>query len=80
MGALDATVHTVIANRFEVRGFPTIKFFPAGGKSFSDALDYDGGRTTYILFFFLNFSIKILEAILFNGQTIVLLNTCLHLN
>ncbi|CAK5095261.1 unnamed protein product [Meloidogyne enterolobii] len=46
MGALDATVHTVIANRFEVRGFPTIKFFPAGGKSFSDALDYDGGRTT----------------------------------
>uniref|UniRef100_A0A1I8B216 protein disulfide-isomerase n=1 Tax=Meloidogyne hapla TaxID=6305 RepID=A0A1I8B216_MELHA len=46
MGALDATVHTVIANRFDVRGFPTIKFFPAGGKSFSDALDYDGGRTT----------------------------------
>jgi len=50
MGALDATVHTVIANRFEVRGFPTIKFFPAGGKSFSDALDYDGGRTTYFIF------------------------------
>ena len=48
MGTLDATVHTTIANRFNVRGFPTIKFFSAGEKSFSDAIDYNGGRTTYI--------------------------------
>jgi protein disulfide-isomerase A6 len=55
MGALDATVHTTIANRFDVRGFPTIKFFPVGEKSFSDAINYDGGRTTYNLYIFLNF-------------------------
>lgn len=46
LGALDATVHTVTANKFNVRGFPTIKFFPAGKKSVSDALEYDGGRTS----------------------------------
>lgn len=46
LGALDATVHTVTANKFNVRGFPTIKFFPAGKKSMSDAQEYDGGRTS----------------------------------
>ncbi|KAH7696904.1 disulfide-isomerase A6 [Aphelenchoides avenae] len=46
LGALDATVHTVIANRFGIRGFPTIKFFGAGEKAAEDAVDYDGGRTT----------------------------------
>lgn len=45
MGALDATVHTVMANRFGVRGYPTIKMFPAGKKDQSDAQEYDGGRT-----------------------------------
>ncbi|CAB3400897.1 unnamed protein product [Caenorhabditis bovis] len=45
LGALDATVHTVIANKFGIRGFPTIKYF-APGSSASDAQDYDGGRTT----------------------------------
>jgi protein disulfide-isomerase A6 len=46
LGALDATVHTAIANKFGIRGFPTIKFFGAGEKSFEDAQEYDGGRTT----------------------------------
>lgn len=46
LGALDATVHTVTANKFNIRGFPTIKFFPAGKKSMSDAQEYDGGRTS----------------------------------
>lgn len=46
LGAVDATVHTVLANRFAIRGFPTIKFFGAGVKSNEDAVDYDGGRTT----------------------------------
>lgn len=45
MGTLDATVHTVMANRYGVRGYPTIKMFPAGKKSESDAQEYDGGRT-----------------------------------
>lgn len=30
LGALDATVHKMMASRYEVRGFPTIKFFPSG--------------------------------------------------
>lgn len=30
---------------FQVRGFPTIKMFPAGKKSQSDAVEFDGGRT-----------------------------------
>ncbi|VDM75010.1 unnamed protein product [Strongylus vulgaris] len=45
LGALDATVHTVMANKFGIRGFPTIKYF-APGSDASDAVDYDGGRTT----------------------------------
>lgn len=43
IAALDATVHTASANKYEVRGFPTIKVFPAGKKDGS-AEDYNGGR------------------------------------
>lgn len=46
LGALDATVNTVIANRFNIRGYPTIKYFGPGEKSIDDAVDYDGGRTS----------------------------------
>ncbi|KAE9548637.1 hypothetical protein FO519_008149 [Halicephalobus sp. NKZ332] len=46
LGALDATVHTVIAGKFGIKGFPTIKYFGPGEKSVSDAVEYDGGRTT----------------------------------
>ncbi len=42
---MDATVHQVVSNRFGIRGFPTIKYFPGGQKTVSDAVDYDGGRT-----------------------------------
>lgn len=45
LGALDATVHTVAANKFGIRGFPTIKYFAPGSDS-NDAVDYDGGRST----------------------------------
>ena len=48
LGALDATVHTVTAGKFNIRGFPTIKFFGAGEKTVNDAAEYDGGRTTYV--------------------------------
>lgn len=42
LGALDATVHTSVASRFGIQGYPTIKYFTDGGKSVTD---YDGGRT-----------------------------------
>jgi len=45
VGAMDATVHQAISNRFGIRGFPTIKYFPSGPKTVNDAVDYDGGRT-----------------------------------
>uniref|UniRef100_T1GI35 Protein disulfide-isomerase A6 homolog n=1 Tax=Megaselia scalaris TaxID=36166 RepID=T1GI35_MEGSC len=44
MGALDATVHQSKAAEYGIRGYPTIKFFPAGKKSKSDVQEYDGGR------------------------------------
>lgn len=42
LGALDATVHTVMASRYGVQGFPSIKYFPGGKKD--SAEEYDGGR------------------------------------
>ncbi|CAI5455386.1 unnamed protein product [Caenorhabditis angaria] len=45
LGAVDATVHTQAAGKFNIRGFPTIKYF-APGSDVSDAQDYDGGRQT----------------------------------
>ncbi|XP_060658294.1 protein disulfide-isomerase A6 homolog [Drosophila sulfurigaster albostrigata] len=45
LGALDATAHQGKAAEYNVRGYPTIKFFAAGSKRASDAQEYDGGRT-----------------------------------
>ncbi|XP_050311632.1 protein disulfide-isomerase A6 homolog [Anthonomus grandis grandis] len=45
LGALDATVHSEKAREYNVQGYPTIKYFPAGVKSRSAAEEYDGGRT-----------------------------------
>ncbi|XP_034668017.1 protein disulfide-isomerase A6 homolog [Drosophila subobscura] len=45
LGALDATAHQGKAAEYNVRGYPTIKFFAAGAKSASDAQEYQGGRT-----------------------------------
>lgn len=44
VGAVDATQSAAIAQRFGVRGYPTIKMFPAGAKSDSMAQDYNGPR------------------------------------
>ena len=43
LGAVDATVHASLAQKYGVQGYPTIKYFPAGKKS--DPEEYDGGRT-----------------------------------
>uniref|UniRef100_A0A8R1DPK3 Thioredoxin domain-containing protein n=1 Tax=Caenorhabditis japonica TaxID=281687 RepID=A0A8R1DPK3_CAEJA len=44
-GALDATIHKSISDKFNIRGFPTIKFF-APGSSVKDGEDYHGGRSS----------------------------------
>lgn len=43
LGAVDATQFGELAGRYGVKGYPTIKYFPAGAKL--DAEEYDGGRT-----------------------------------
>ncbi|CAF4525282.1 unnamed protein product [Rotaria sp. Silwood1] len=45
LGVVDATVHTQLAQRYGIQGFPTIKFFPSGRKD-GQAEEYDGGRTS----------------------------------
>ncbi|KAK4473610.1 hypothetical protein MN116_002963 [Schistosoma mekongi] len=45
VSALDATVHSRMAKKYGIRGYPTIKFFPAGSKT-DDPIDYDGPRTS----------------------------------
>ncbi|XP_004211312.1 protein disulfide-isomerase A6 [Hydra vulgaris] len=45
LAALDATQYPNTAGRFNVQGYPTIKYFPAGAKDFNSAEDYQGGRT-----------------------------------
>ncbi|XP_044740990.1 protein disulfide-isomerase A6 homolog [Chrysoperla carnea] len=42
VGALDATVHQQTAGRYQVSGYPTIKFFDKNDKSLVE--DYTGGR------------------------------------
>ena len=45
LGAVDATQAEALAGRFGVRGYPTIKVFPAGPKGGDFAAqDYQGGR------------------------------------
>ena len=41
LGALDATVHQGMGQRYGIQGFPTIKYFAPG----SEPVDYQGGRT-----------------------------------
>ncbi|XP_076282256.1 protein disulfide-isomerase A6 homolog CaBP1 isoform X2 [Lasioglossum baleicum] len=46
LGALDATINKVKASQYEIRGYPTIKYFAPGKKSFDSVQEYDGGRTS----------------------------------
>lgn len=41
---VDATVHSKLASRYGVNGYPTIKIFPPGEKKDSLVEDYNGGR------------------------------------
>ncbi|XP_075545992.1 protein disulfide-isomerase A6 homolog isoform X1 [Dermacentor variabilis] len=45
LGAVDATVHQGLASQYDVKGYPTIKYFPAGKKYRHSAEEYNGGRT-----------------------------------
>jgi protein disulfide-isomerase A6 len=41
LGKCDATVHTKAAEPFDIKGFPTLKFFNKG-----NVIDFNGGRTS----------------------------------
>lgn len=43
-GAVDADKYRDLGSRFGVKGFPTIKTFPASAKGDKDASDYNGSR------------------------------------
>lgn len=45
LASLDATAHTHTAAQFQVQGYPIIKIFRHGAKTYSTAEDYQGGRT-----------------------------------
>jgi len=47
----DASANKPIASRYGVTGFPTIKFFPGGGKA---PIDYSSGRTEDAILSYLN--------------------------
>lgn len=51
VGKFDADEHKDFSNKFGVRGYPTIKWFPAGSK---EGEDYDGGRTAEELVSWIN--------------------------
>jgi len=46
---VDATIHSKVAERFHVQGYPTLKFFKKGQES-----DYNGGRTAKDIVAWLN--------------------------
>jgi len=44
LGAVDATVHTDLAQKYGIKGYPAIKVFRSGNKG-AEPEDYSGGRT-----------------------------------
>lgn len=45
LGAIDASQYQAYAQKYGIKGFPTLKFFPAGQKTENDAKEYNEGRT-----------------------------------
>ncbi|KAF8822699.1 putative protein disulfide isomerase-related protein (provisional) [Cardiosporidium cionae] len=54
IGKMDATKETLASSRFSVKGFPTLKLFPAGKKLDGLVQDYDGPRTDSALLEFVS--------------------------
>lgn len=46
LGAIDASEYQSYAQKYGIRGFPTLLYFPAGPKTQSDAKPYEGDRST----------------------------------
>lgn len=46
LGAIDASQYQSYAQKYGIRGFPTLKYFPAGQKTENDAKEYDLERSS----------------------------------
>lgn len=53
MAYVDATTASALAQRFGVKGYPTIKFFPKGSTS-PETADFDGGRQAELIVSWIN--------------------------
>lgn len=45
LGAIDASNYQSYAQKYGIKGFPTLKYFPAGQKTENDAKEYDNDRS-----------------------------------
>lgn len=54
VATVDATTNQMVAQRFSVTGYPTIKFFPAGADVDEGSEEYNGGRDEQAFFDYLN--------------------------
>lgn len=57
VAAVDCTVHRKLSERFEIRGFPTMKFFKKGALK----TEYDGKRTAEAIVDYIKTSTSQLE-------------------